>query len=421
MSYSAGDCYGTGDPTLVVTHVSEILVVDDDPSVREVLSLYLTQAGFDVRQTEDGPGCLAAAAATPADLVLLDIMLPGMDGYDVYRALREQAKPRSLRRSDYGRPRVLSAAKMEHYCELIAAIKVRTSNKKGRHLSTAEAIRLLEEYGIETPEGFVKIPRSILKTSTVNRYLKQWEYDYRSLLRQPPAVRFQARHSNECWQFDLSTSDLKKIKKPAWIGAEREGNHLLMLYSVVDDRSGVAYQEYRCVYGEDVEAALRFLFNAMSPKEIEGLPFQGIPEMIYMDNGPIARSHVFQQVMAYLGVEIRTHLPRGKNGRRVTARSKGLNNRVILFKHVLRNAMIPVVTLVGLRFGFLIGGLVIVEEVFGIPGLGRLVIYSISKRDFPLVLGVVFFIALSFMLINLLVDVLYAVIDPRISYGKKEG
>ncbi|MBW2147764.1 MAG: ABC transporter permease [Deltaproteobacteria bacterium] len=104
----------------------------------------------------------------------------------------------------------------------------------------------------------------------------------------------------------------------------------------------------------------------------------------------------------------------------VTARSKGLTEHVILFKHVLRNAMIPVLTLVGLRFGFLIGGLVIVEEVFAIPGLGRLVIYSISKRDFPLILGVVFFIALSFMLINLMVDVLYAVIDPRISYGKKE-
>ena len=105
----------------------------------------------------------------------------------------------------------------------------------------------------------------------------------------------------------------------------------------------------------------------------------------------------------------------------VTARSKGVSERIILFKHVLRNAMIPVITLVGLRFGYLIGGLVIVEEVFGIPGLGRLVIYSISKRDFPLVLGVVFFIALSFMLINLIVDVLYAVIDPRISYRKKEG
>jgi peptide/nickel transport system permease protein len=102
-----------------------------------------------------------------------------------------------------------------------------------------------------------------------------------------------------------------------------------------------------------------------------------------------------------------------------TARSKGLNERIVLFKHVLRNALIPVVTLVGLRFGYLIGGLVIVEEVFGIPGLGRLVIYSISKRDYPLVLGVVFFIALSFLVINLLVDILYAVIDPRISYGKK--
>ena len=102
-----------------------------------------------------------------------------------------------------------------------------------------------------------------------------------------------------------------------------------------------------------------------------------------------------------------------------TARAKGLNERVVLLKHVLRNALIPVVTLVGLRFGYLIGGLVIVEEVFGIPGLGRLVIYSISKRDYPLVLGVVFFIALSFLLINLLVDFLYAVIDPRISYGKK--
>jgi peptide/nickel transport system permease protein len=102
-----------------------------------------------------------------------------------------------------------------------------------------------------------------------------------------------------------------------------------------------------------------------------------------------------------------------------TARSKGLNERIVLFKHVLRNALIPVVTLVGLRFGYLIGGLVIVEEVFGIPGLGRLVIYSISKRDYPLVLGVVFFIALSFLVINLLVDIFYAVIDPRISYGKK--
>ena len=71
--------------------LSEILVVDDDPSVREVLELYLTQAGFGVRLAEDGRHSLAAMSASRADLVLLDIMLPGMDGYDVYRALREQS------------------------------------------------------------------------------------------------------------------------------------------------------------------------------------------------------------------------------------------------------------------------------------------------------------------------------------------
>jgi hypothetical protein len=96
-----------------------------------------------------------------------------------------------------------------------------------------------------------------------------------------------------------------------------------MLFSVVDDRSGVAYQEYRCVYGEDVEAALRFLFNAMAPKQIDGFLFQGIPKMIYTDHGSVARSQVFQQVMRYLDIDVRAHLPQGKDGRRVTARSKG--------------------------------------------------------------------------------------------------
>ncbi len=96
-----------------------------------------------------------------------------------------------------------------------------------------------------------------------------------------------------------------------------------MLYSVVDDRSGVCYQEYHCVYGEDVEAALRFLFNAMTAKATQGFPFQGIPEMIYTDNGPIAKSQVFQNVMDCLGIKLATHMPLGKDGRRVTARSKG--------------------------------------------------------------------------------------------------
>jgi hypothetical protein len=142
------------------------------------------------------------------------------------------------------------------------------------------------------------------------------------LSRPPAAVRFQAERSNDCWQFDLSPSDLKEVKEPLWLRHDQAAP-TLMLFSVVDDRSGVAYQEYRCVYGEDVESGLRFLFNAMAEKTADGFPFHGIPRMLYLDNGPMARSHVFQQVMAYLDVEVKVHLPQGKDGRRPTARSKG--------------------------------------------------------------------------------------------------
>jgi hypothetical protein len=246
----------------------------------------------------------------------------GLSEYTLYKTLRERLKPRAVRRRDHGQPRVMPRQQLERYCEIIAALKLRTSNGKGRHLSTREAIRLMELYGIETPEGHVQVPPALLNKTTVNRYLKRWGYDYTTLRKQPPAVRFQAQHSNECWHFDLSPSDLKQVPDPPWV-QEGRGLPQLMLYSVVDDRSGVAYQEYHCVYGEDVEAALRFLFAAMSSKPVEGFPFQGIPAMVYMDGGPIARSQVFQQVMRYLGVDVRTHMPRGSDGRRVTARAKG--------------------------------------------------------------------------------------------------
>jgi hypothetical protein len=249
--------------------------------------------------------------------------LYGVSPSSVYRALRRRWTPKALRRSDAGLARVLPVSEMEKYCQIIAAMKIRTRNKKGHHLPTTEAIRLLEEFGIETKHGLVKAPKSVLKKTTVNRYLKDWGYDVRSLDIEPVSVRFQARYSNECWQFDLSPSNLKKgIEWPEWLN-NKQGRPILMLYSVVDDRSGVAYQEYHTVYGEDVEAALRFLFRAMAPKTIEGFPFQGLPQMIYMDNGPIARSQVFQRVMEFLGVQIKTHMPKGKDGRRTTARAKG--------------------------------------------------------------------------------------------------
>jgi hypothetical protein len=248
--------------------------------------------------------------------------LYGISKATLYRALHQQIRPKALRRSDSGHPRSVPTADMERYCELIAAIKLRTSNKQGRCLSTGEAIRLLEDEGLNTPDGFVKPAKGLLKVPTINRHLKRWGYDRPTLLRQPPAVRFQAEHSNDCWQFDLSPSDIKHINKPSWV-REDGGNPQLMLYSAVDDRSGVAYMEYHCVYGEDVEAGLRFLFNAMSAKSLPGLGFQGIPQMIYTDNGPIARSQIFQKVLGYLGVDLRTHIPAGKDGKRVTARSKG--------------------------------------------------------------------------------------------------
>ncbi|NLH50862.1 MAG: ABC transporter permease [Myxococcales bacterium] len=100
-----------------------------------------------------------------------------------------------------------------------------------------------------------------------------------------------------------------------------------------------------------------------------------------------------------------------------TARAKGLPPRTVLFKHVLRNALIPVVTVVGLQFGALLSGAVITENVFSWPGLGTLFIEAIQSRDYPLVQGCVLYISFGYVLINLLVDLLYAAIDPRIRYG----
>ncbi|MBC8492527.1 MAG: ABC transporter permease [Chloroflexi bacterium] len=97
------------------------------------------------------------------------------------------------------------------------------------------------------------------------------------------------------------------------------------------------------------------------------------------------------------------------------ARSKGLTERVVVWRHVLRNAMISIVTFVGMLFGFLLGGSVVAEAVFVRPGVGRLLLISIQMRDYAVVQGITLFFALVFMASNLVVDILYGVIDPRIS------
>lgn len=96
------------------------------------------------------------------------------------------------------------------------------------------------------------------------------------------------------------------------------------------------------------------------------------------------------------------------------ARSKGLHERRVLLVHALRNGLIPVITLLGIHVGYLLGGTVIVEEIFSLPGIGRLALNAIYQRDYPTVQGTVLFIAVAFVLVNLLTDLAYSLIDPRI-------
>lgn len=100
-----------------------------------------------------------------------------------------------------------------------------------------------------------------------------------------------------------------------------------------------------------------------------------------------------------------------------TARAKGLRERVVVYKHALRNALIPVVTILGFRIGAILGGSVVTETVFAWPGIGRLAIKAVIARDFPVVLGDVVLIAMMYVYANAIVDIMYAVIDPRISYN----
>jgi peptide/nickel transport system permease protein len=99
-----------------------------------------------------------------------------------------------------------------------------------------------------------------------------------------------------------------------------------------------------------------------------------------------------------------------------TARAKGLGERVVLMRHALKNAMIPVVTVVGIQMGTLFGSTVVIEQIFGLPGMGWTFVNGIYQRDYPTVQGAVLMLALTFVLVNLIVDVMYAYLDPRIRY-----
>ena len=100
-----------------------------------------------------------------------------------------------------------------------------------------------------------------------------------------------------------------------------------------------------------------------------------------------------------------------------TARAKGVSEPRVTFHHALRNAMIPVVTVAGVQLGYIVGGIVVVEDVFTLPGVGRLLLDAIFQRDYPVVQGVILILAAVFMTLNLAVDLLYACIDARLRRG----
>ena len=101
-----------------------------------------------------------------------------------------------------------------------------------------------------------------------------------------------------------------------------------------------------------------------------------------------------------------------------TVRAKGVTERVVIYRHALRNAFVPILTVIGLQFGTLLGGAVLTETVFAWPGIGRLLVESISARDFPMVQGIIFVFAAMFIVVNVITDLLYTVVDPRVRlYG----
>jgi peptide/nickel transport system permease protein len=150
-----------------------------------------------------------------------------------------------------------------------------------------------------------------------------------------------------------------------------------------------------------IGAYVPFLHNPVANLEIMALPALSLGLAI----GAVLLRYVRSSVLETLGQEyVRT------------ARGKGLQEQTVALRHIVPNALIPVITVAGFQLGYLLGGTVVIEEIFALPGMGRLALNAILQRDYPVVQGIVLVVAVLFMLTNLLVDVLYARVDPRIRY-----
>jgi peptide/nickel transport system permease protein len=156
--------------------------------------------------------------------------------------------------------------------------------------------------------------------------------------------------------------------------------------------------------------------------------FGWIPPMTYVGPAEDLRLHVLQFLLPALAVGYRSSALIMRITRSAllevlredyvrTARAKGQTTRIVVWRHALKNAMLPVVTVIGIEFAFMIGGLVVTETVFNLPGVARFLVEAIQWRDYPMVQNLVMFIAIVVILSNLAVDLLYGVLDPRVRYG----
>lgn len=225
-------------------------------------------------------------------------------------------------RKDKGSSRIIDNELLYQYCQLIAAMKIRSMNSKKHILSTARCIKFLEEDGISIKGQIITAPKNLLKASTVNHYLNHYLISPDDILMEPTVNHFEAPFSNQCWQLDITPSELHRLPCQ-----HADDPRRLMTYSVVDDKSGLSYSRYYLAEGEDTLTVLDFLYKAFS-KILDGQPeLYGIPDFIYTDNASFVKSKLFMRVMSKLGIQVLTHLPRGKGGRKTTARAKGKSER----------------------------------------------------------------------------------------------
>ena len=177
----------------------------------------------------------------------------------VYRQLNRLSLHPNVRmeRKDKGSPKIIKEGDLYHYCQLIAAMKLRSMNGKKHMLSTARCIKFLEDDGVTVKDHIIKVPKNLLKVSTVNNYLNHYLISPGDILTEPTVNHFEAAYSNQCWQLDITPSELHRLPSQSHGDPRR-----LFSFSVIDDKSGLTYSRYYLAEGEDT---LLFLIFCIMP------------------------------------------------------------------------------------------------------------------------------------------------------------